>query len=460
MVRKYISLAAFVAVSAVVSASAPASVLVPSSSSATDSVEVGHHGPWSLEECVTYALDHNITVKQQDISARSAELDLNTALNSRLPDLNANASESVSFGRGLSSQNTYVNKTTTGTSMNLGTSVPIFQGFSINRTIKMNQLNLQAATQDLEKAKDDIRVAVAQAYVQILYDTEIMDVANRQIEIDSLQVIRLEAMVSSGKASVAELSQQKATLAKSRLTAAQAMSSLNLALLDLSQLLELPSPESFSVVIPEVSAELALISNPEDIYAQAVAAKPSVKAEMFRLDRASANVNLAKSSLYPTLSLSGGIGSNYYKVLDVSADAFFTQLSNNFSPYVSLSLSIPIFTRFATRNNIRSAELARQNQSLQLESVKKTLYKEIQQAYYNALAAQTKLSSSKEAMKSAEDAFVLVKAKYENGKSNITEFNESKNSFLESDSNYVQAQFEYLYQTKLLDFYKGLPLKF
>ena len=135
--------------------------------------------------------------------------------------------------------------------MNLGTSVPIFQGFSINRTIKMNQLNLQAATQDLEKAKDDIRVAVAQAYVQILYDTEIMDVANRQIEIDSLQVIRLEAMVSSGKASVAELSQQKAALAKSRLTAAQAMSSLNLALLDLSQLLELPSPESFSVVIPE-----------------------------------------------------------------------------------------------------------------------------------------------------------------------------------------------------------------
>jgi outer membrane protein len=142
------------------------------------------------------------------------------------------------------------------------------------------------------------------------------------------------------------------------------------------------------------------------------------------------------------------------------ADAFSTQLKNNFSQYIGLNLSIPIFNRFQTRNSIRTARLDRESQLLQLDNVKKTLYKEIQQVYYNAVAANSKYLSSETAARSSRDAFQLTQAKYENGKANITEFNEAKNNYLNAESDLVQARYEYLYQTALLDFYRGKELNF
>ena len=200
---------------------------------------------WTLRECIDYALENNITVKQQDVKRRQGEIDLSTAKNSRLPDLSASASQNWSFGRGLTSDNTYSNQNTGSTSFSLGTSVPLFTGFSIPRTIELNKLNLEALTADLAKARDDVSVQVAQAYVQILYGMELRDVAQRQIAIDSMQVERLSEMYRTGKASGVEVAQQKATLAQSRLTYTQADNDYRLALLSLAQLLELPTPEGF-----------------------------------------------------------------------------------------------------------------------------------------------------------------------------------------------------------------------
>ena len=143
-----------------------------------------------------------------------------------------------------------------------------------------------------------------------------------------------------------------------------------------------------------------------------------------------------------------------------SSDPFADQIKNNFSQYLGLSLSIPIFSGFQTRNQIRSAELSRTNQMLQLENSKKSLYKEIQQAYYNAVAAQEKFRSSLDADASAKESYELVLAKYENGKANITEFNEARDSFLESESNLARARYEFLFSAKLLDFYRGQKLIF
>ena len=188
--------------------------------------------------------------------------------------------------------------------------------------------------------------------------------------------------------------------------------------------------------------------------------KPEVQAEQLRLTASERSIDIAKAGLYPTLSLSAGLQSNYYKTNGMAADPFFTQLRNNFSQYIGLNLNVPIFNRFQTRNSIRSAKLDRENQVLQLDNVKKSLYKEIQQAYYNAIAARSKYTSSETAAQSSKDAFVLTQAKYENGKATITEFNESKNNYLNAESDLVQARYEYLYQTALLDFYRGKDLNF
>ena len=417
---------------------------------------------WTLRQCTEYAISHNLQVKQKDNLCRQRELQLSTARNKRLPDLSGSVSESFSFGRGLTMDNTYTNRSTSSTSFSLSTSVPLFTGFQIPNTIKLNQLNLEAATQDLEKAKNDIRMQVAKAYVQILYNMEIADVAVRQIEIDSMQVVRLERFLENGKASGAEVSQQKATLAQSQLTATQADNNLHLSLLVLTQLLELPTPEGFSVVRPDLTNQnmLNIPNDPNIIYQEALLFKPEVRAEQLRLDASEKSIKIAQAALYPTLSFSGGLQTNYYKVSGMPADNFSSQLKNNFSQYIGLNLNIPIFNRFSTRNNIRSARIDRENQQLQLDNIKKTLYKEIQQVYFNAVAAQAKYESSEVARQSSEDAFKLTQAKYENGKANITEFNEAKNRYLKAESDLVQARYEYLYQNSLLDFYRGKDLDF
>jgi outer membrane protein len=347
----------------------------------------------------------------------------------------------------------------------LGANLPLFTGFEIPNQIKLSKLNLEAATADLEKAKNDIRMQVAQAYVQILYDMEIADVAHRQIAIDSAQVARLQAFVDNGKASEAELSQQKATMANSKLTATQADNNLKLELLALSQLLELPSPEGFTVVRPNPD-ELAKLMNqdklitPDDIYAEALGVKPEILSQQLKLKGTEHSIKIAQAGHYPTLSLSGGLGTNYYTTSGFKSESFGKQLENNFSQYIGLNLSVPIFSRFQTRNRIRSARIDQANQQLQLDNTKKTLYKEIQQVYYNAQNAQSKEKSSAEAVQSSKDAFDLVQAKYENGKATITEFNEAKNNYMKSESDLVQARYENLYQQALLEFYRGKELNF
>lgn len=419
---------------------------------------------WTLRQCIDYALDNNITVKQQDVTRRQNEVQLSTAKNSRLPDLNASASQNWSFGRGLTSENTYSNQNTSSTSLSLGTTVPLFTGFRIPRTIELNKLNLEAATADLAKARDDISVQVAQAYVQILYDLELRDVAQRQIDIDSMQVERLREMYRTGKASGVEVAQQEAILAQSRLTLTQADNDYRLALLSLAQLLELPSPEGFAIVRPDVDginvSGADALPLPDEIFQEAMAFKPEVKAEILRLKGSETNIKIAQSALWPTLSLSAGLGSNYYKTSGFDTESFGRQMKNNFSQYIGLSLSIPIFNRFETRNNIRTARLNMETQQLQLENVKKTLYKEIQQAYYNAVAARAQYASSNEATKSNKAAFDLMAAKYEYGKANITEFNEAKNNWLKAESDLARAKFEYMYDTSLIDFYRGRKLDF
>ena len=290
---------------------------------------------WSLRECCDYAVDHNISIKQQQNQCRQQELELSTAKNSRLPDLSASAGQNFSFGRGLTAENTYSNTNTSSTSFSLGTTVPVFTGFRIPNQIKLNQLNLEAATADLEKAKNDIRLQVAEAYVQILYDMEIADVAHRQIEIDSAQVVRLQAFVNNGKAAEAELSQQKATLASSRLTATQADNNTRLAILSLTQLLELPTPDGFSIVRPNIS-ELSEFSDysgltPDQIYAEALGVKPEILSQQLKLKGMEHSIKIAKADNYPTLSLNGGLGTNYYTTSGFKSDAFGEQLKNNFS---------------------------------------------------------------------------------------------------------------------------------
>lgn len=418
----------------------------------TDSLPDLSH-PWSLKECTQWALEHNLTVTGQKLQAENRNIERNTAEMSWLPSLNGQVSENMSFGRGLGGNNTYEYGNSATTGFSVGSSMTLFDGLATPNRIKLARINLDAATEDLEKARDDIRVAVAKAYVQVLYNLEIEDVARHQVSIDSLQVERLSGMMGVGKSSKAQLSQQKASLAQSKVTLVQAQNNVRAAVLDLAQLLELPSWDGFSIVriSPDAPSNIVL-GHPDDIYADAVMDRPSIKAEELRLQGTERSIEIAKSGYYPSLSLSAGLGTNYYSTFGTAG--FWDQLGANFSQYVGLSLNIPIFNKFQVRNQVRSAKIQQEAQKTQLRRVQQSLYKEIYQAWNGAVAAQAKYDASVEASAAAQDAFSLVEARYEAGAATITEFSDARNRMMKARSDLVQASCEYLFQTALVGFYR------
>ena len=409
--------------------------------------------PWTLQECIDWAMENNLTVASQELNVAQRESDKKTAQWSWAPSVNASVGENFSFGRGIGGDNTYQSGNSASTSFSLSGGMTLFDGLSTPRRIQLAALNLEAATADLEKARDDVRVSVAKAYVQVLYNYELEEVARQQLSIDSLQVARLEGLYQNGKASAAQVSEQKASSAQSYLTWVQASNNVRSSLLDLSQLLELPVWEGFSVERPVLQLEDAYLGNPDEIYADALGIRPSIEAERLRLKGMEKNLQIAKAGYYPTLSLSGGLGTNYYS--NFGTTGFWNQLSNNFSQYVGLSLNIPIFDRLTTRSQVRQARLNLQSQQIQLQSVQKALYKEIVQAWNGAVAAQAKYEASKLAVSAAQDALLLATGKYENGKSTLTEFNEARSRLVKAQSDSLQATYEYLFQQALLRFYRG-----
>ena len=415
---------------------------------------------WSLEKCIDYAIEHNLTVKQQEAARDKNAIDLNTARWSRLPDLNGSASHSFNFGRSLQSNNTYQSINTQSTGFSVSTSIPLFTGMQIPNAVALSKMNLQAAVEDLNKAKEDISIQVTSAYLQVLFNQELAKVAHDQAALSKEMLAQKEAFFRNGKASESEWLEAKARVAQDRLSAVQADNSLSLALLDLSQLLELPSPDNFRIAAPDVKMERLEkgLTSPADIYNQAVLTKPAVMAAMYRLQGAAKSVKIAQSAWYPQLSFGAGLSTNYYKMSGRENARFRTQLRDNFSQYVGFSLSVPIFNRLSTRNKVRSARLDQTTLAWQLEETKKSLYKEIQQAYYNAANSRTQYYSSETAQEAAESSFELMKKKYINGKANATEYNEARTNWMKALSDCIQAKYEYLFRTKILDFYKGTPL--
>ena len=207
---------------------------------------------------------------------------------------------------------------------------------------------------------------------------------------------------------------------------------------------------------PAATIELIPLASPDEIYQLALGCKASIQAAQYRLEGSKHSIRIAQSGYYPQLTLSGSLGTNYYSTINRT---FSQQMSDNFNKYIGFNLSVPIFNRLATRNRVRTARLQRENYSLQLDNAKKDLYKEIQQAWYNAAASESKYTSSSAAASASEASFKLMSEKYENGKANAVEYNEAKQNLMKAQSDELQAKYEYLFRTKILDFYKGEPIE-
>ena len=414
---------------------------------------------WTLKRCVDYAIEHNITVRQRQITKDQRENDVSTAKGNYLPSVGAYVYQNFDFGRGLTINNTYENKNTRNTSMGIQAQLTLFDGLQNVNNVRTSKLDLQAATEDLEAAKEDIGINVAQAYLQVLTAKEIADKANEQVALSRAQLERKEEMFKNGKMSESEVYDAKSLVAQDEMTAVKAEGDYKIALLDLSQLLELDAPEGLTVTTPDTAALTAELPTPDQIYQEALTSKATIRAAEVRTQSAERKISTAKGAYSPSLYLSAGVSTGYYAIAGQDGDSFGDQFSNNLDKSISLQLSIPIFNRFSSRNNIRSAKMNYTTSMLDLEDARKTLYKEIQQAYYNAVAARATYESSVTAAESAEAAFRLADGKYAAGLSSATEYAEARTNRLTALANEIQYKYDMIFRVKILDFYRGATME-
>lgn len=406
---------------------------------------------WTLDRCITYALDNNLTVKTRQADIMSGELEVTAAKDRHLPNLSANASQSFSYGRGLTSENTYTDRNTSNFGWGVNMSLPLFQGLSAVRQTKYAKANLRALVEDLEAAKDDITLNVISSYLQVLYAGEMCNVADEQLRLAIVEQSRREELLAAGKIPELDLIEAQSQVAQNRLSLVNAQNDRTLALVDLAQLLELTDIDGFDIA-PVDDDGLTLFS-PDEVYARALESNHSLLAARRRIEAADRSISLARSSYLPQLSFNAGIGSNYYTVSGVSSESFARQMNHNFNKSLGFSLSIPLFDAFSSRNSVRRAKIQRLNARLQYENTERTLYKTIQQAYYQAQGATEKLNAAEISAEATRQAFESMQQKYNFGKANATEYEQARSNYVRAASEAVQAKYESILRRRILAFY-------
>ena len=427
-----------------------------------------HPELWSLERCIRYAQENNIDLKQKEQEKESRDIELNTSKWSWLPAVNANTAQSFQFGRSTTKSGVIVDQSAQNTTFNISLDMPLFDGLKTPNDIAAHRLSLKAAMESLNKAKEDLAINVASYYLQVLYNKELLKVAELQVALDNEQVSKTEAMVNNGKVPLSQLYGMKAQLAKDEATLVESRNNVSLALLDLAQSLELErSNKDFDIETPEqvdvVAENMGSLLPPDHIYENALTFKPQIKEQEYLLASAKKNLNVARSEYYPKLNLGASYSNGYYHSSMggefVDTRSFSEQLKQNGQNIIGFSLSIPLFNRLQVRNSVRQAKVNIRNQELMLENTRKALYKEIQQAYFNATAAQEKYTASGKSVVASKEAFEYAQASYEAGKSTVFEFNEAKTKYAQSLAEQAQAKYDYIFRAKILDFYNGVEIK-
>ncbi|MCG8582601.1 MAG: TolC family protein [Bacteroidales bacterium] len=434
---------------------------------AQDSLKVEWQGQkkhWSLLECINYAHDNNITIKRQTVNTQYQENLLKQSKLDRLPDLNASTDGSLSFGyTWVQQEATNVDQTIQSLGVSANSNVNVFNGLITSNTIKRNKVDLLAAIEDMEKTKNDIGLQITGHYLQILFDKELLNVAEEQYETSKLQAERTKKLVDAGSQAMGSYLEIKSQAAKEALNVTQQQNALGMSLLDLAQLLDLERPIEFDILSPELPELNAFTPEPPaDIYSMALEIMPEIKSATYNTESKEYDLKIAKGNYYPTLGVGAGMSTNANWLADDPYDSnrsLNEQFKTNRNTYVGARLSIPIFNRLQARNNVSNAKLSVMDAQYQLKQEKLNLRKKIQQAYGNAVAAYNKYLSSEEAVNSFAESFRYTEKKFNVGLVNSVDYNVAKTDYTRAQSDLLQAKYEYILRTKILDFYKGIPIE-
>lgn len=451
---------------------------------------------WSLQQCIDYALEHNLSVKQSELNVELNQTGVNQSAASLFPSLNGFASNNYYFGRSIDPYtNQFTQNQVRSNSFSLSSSLSLFEGFTLINTLKQSKLNYMSSKLDLQKVKNDMALNVATVYLQVLYNRELLAVTSDQFDATKLQRDRTKRMEELGSMSKGNLLDMESQLASDEVRLITAQSQYDQSMLSLKQLLELDTVADFSIQVPELPAPKmeAGYSDAQAIYLNALTNQPDIKSYEYKVHSAEKGLSIARGALFPRLSMSGSLSTTYstssqrlksFSVSDPAPIVGYTsqfdtvyslfpeylysyednpirnQLDENLNKSIGFSLSVPLFNGLATHAGIKRAKLNLRSTQLGFEQTKKNMFKSIEQAVSDASAAYQRFVAGEKNVSAQQQSMNMNQQKFDVGLISTYDYLLAKNNFTKAKSDLLQAKFDYIFRLKVLDFYMGKSLSF
>lgn len=459
------------------------------------SVLVNGQSGWTLDSCISYAKKNNPSIKLQLLSAELAKTSLMHNKMSFLPDVFAGASHSYNYGQTVDRYtNNFASDRVQSNNFYVGANVVLFNGFNLINSYKKGKLDAEIAVLDAKQATDDISLSIATAYLQILYALEMKNNAQKQLELTLMQVEKNKKMFAVGAISEGNLLTIEAQAASEESQLVNAENQYDMANLTLAQMLDIEDVSSFRISEPEINeldtASFLLIDS-KSVFEYAEKNHYGLIAEEYRVQAAEKSLNIARSSRYPTLSLSGSIGTGYSgaarRLKDVTPSGIDTvgftsgspseyvmmpsfvynyentpfkdQINENVNKSIGLQLNIPIFSRFNTNTAIKQAKINLKMAEINYQQKRMNLQKTVQQAYFDASAAYKKYLAAKKQVLALQQAFKYTEHRFDLGLTTPLDYNDAKNKLNIANSDMLQSKYDFIFRTKILDYYRGKELK-
>ncbi len=457
---------------------------------------------WTLQQCIDYAIKNNIQVKQSQLDVARSSNFKKQAVAGFFPTLNASSNYSYSVGRSINQFNNQVEEVPiTNHSTGLFSELVLFNGHRNWNTLRQANIDKTAAELDVAATKNNVALDVVAAYTQILFNRELLENAQNQYATTSLRVERTKTLVEVGSLAMTDLLDLQANLATDELDVVNAENQLDLAHLNLKQILQLPESQSIEIVVPDLDAPVDALpaQSASEIYNVALGTQPQIQAAEARIRFQDYEVRIAKSRSYPSLTLSGGINTNYSSVapdqipraggetqqivpivgflnqdqnqpvfatrpqnvpIEFTENTYWNQLNTNQRRFVSLNLNIPIFNGYQVRTSIANAAIARENANYLAINQRNILRQTIEQAYLDVLSATKSFEASQNQVSALQESFRSNEQRFELGAINAVDYSLTKNNLNIAESDFIRAKYDLIFKSKLLDFYLGNPLSF
>lgn len=458
----------------------------------------GQENAWTLERCIEYAWQNNLTVRSSELNKLNSEIALKESKYALLPSLSASASGSKSFGRTIDPvTNGFISTSFVSSGVSARSSLTLFNGGALRNSIKRNELQLDASDLDLQKAKNDIGVTVATNFLNVLLGREQLRNANFQLESSQAQLTRTEILVRAGSLPRTNQLDLESQVASNEVSVVNAENNLRVAILNLKQAMQMPADENLEVVAPEISIDNVqpITQNPSEIYQVAAEVQPEIKSAELGVETSEIGIAIAKSAFLPSLSLNGSLSTNHsdrarqligtqqvtvpsreigfvngsnqsvfsnpsQSTVPIYAEDYgvFNQYDDNLGQSISIGLNVPIFSRYSNSAGLQRAQISKQRAEITSMNTKNQLRQNIETAYNSALSALNTYNATLKRVAALEESFRATEQRFNVGDVNNLDYQIASNNLFSARADLIRNKYEYIFRTKILDFYLGNPL--